>query len=431
MMVGGRRRERAGGRGSRRSSRRSGPSPRATKGFRARTRSSGSSSQGGKLYSVGTLTGKATAARGSPRRTCKLPAALTSGAGRRRAARSRRSRRACQSARPRARADQPQPARAVGAHEPDQPAHRRRAGRRATCSATCCAGSPASSNPHRRAGATRRSASSRRSSTRCSRCPAHLQTGTRAAMRSIAALLLALLLAPATAHAGTIGREGTELVYRADPGEADELSSSSARASLDVKSLGAHELRLGAGCARAAAGYRVPAGGMTRSDGPRRRRSGRDRASSARSAADRRPRRRATTRSSSPKRAATVNGGPGNDSGDGRRGRGDRRARRRATTASRSRATTTRPARTRADGGAGRRRALAPAPRARHDASGGEGDDRLYASAQGLAPVAIAVRPGRGPLDRRPARHARRRLRGAPRRHHAHGRSHAPSARAR
>ena len=42
-------------------------------------------------------------------------------------------------------------------------------------------------------------------------------------MRTLLILSL-VLLAPASAQAGTIAREGTELVYRSEPGEADQLS---------------------------------------------------------------------------------------------------------------------------------------------------------------------------------------------------------------
>ena len=37
-------------------------------------------------------------------------------------------------------------------------------------------------------------------------------------------VLLALALTPASAQAGTIAREGTELVYRSAPGEADQVN---------------------------------------------------------------------------------------------------------------------------------------------------------------------------------------------------------------
>ncbi len=42
-------------------------------------------------------------------------------------------------------------------------------------------------------------------------------------MRLPMVLVLAALALPATAHAGTIGLEGAELVYRSDPGEVDDL----------------------------------------------------------------------------------------------------------------------------------------------------------------------------------------------------------------
>ena len=44
-------------------------------------------------------------------------------------------------------------------------------------------------------------------------------------MRLPAAVLITLLALPASAQAGAVGREGTQLVFRADPGEQVKLLS--------------------------------------------------------------------------------------------------------------------------------------------------------------------------------------------------------------
>jgi hypothetical protein len=82
-------------------------------------------------------------------------------------------------------------------------------------------------------------------------------------MRLPIAALLALLAVPATAYAGTIGLENGELVYRADPGRADQLIFTDGEPGvLSVNPLG-DKLQLGPGCAEQDLGIQCPTAGVT------------------------------------------------------------------------------------------------------------------------------------------------------------------------
>jgi hypothetical protein len=78
----------------------------------------------------------------------------------------------------------------------------------------------------------------------------------------LSAVLIAALAAPATAHAGTIGLEGAQLVYRADPGVRDRLVLTEQLGGvLAVNPLG-DDLRLGPGCTEQDLGVQCPTAGV-------------------------------------------------------------------------------------------------------------------------------------------------------------------------
>jgi hypothetical protein len=75
-------------------------------------------------------------------------------------------------------------------------------------------------------------------------------------------LLIAAFAVPTTAHAGTLGLEGAQLVYRADPGDRDRLVlTEQLDGSLAANPLG-DDLRLGPGCAEQDLGVECPAAGV-------------------------------------------------------------------------------------------------------------------------------------------------------------------------
>ena len=81
----------------------------------------------------------------------------------------------------------------------------------------------------------------------------------------IAAVLVAVLLAPASARAGTVALEGTELVFRATPGQLDDLVVMPEPGRLTFRAAG---LVAGAGCT--AGVLRALALPVRRSHGPAR-----------------------------------------------------------------------------------------------------------------------------------------------------------------
>ena len=131
----------------------------------ARTRSSASSRRAASSYAVGTLKGKLAGKKVTKRERASMPRRAARRPGRAVRAAAADPAERLRDPQPRAQPDQPQPARPVGAHEPDRRCASTRSRARATCSATCCAGSPNLLNPS--APPTRRSASWPRSSTRC------------------------------------------------------------------------------------------------------------------------------------------------------------------------------------------------------------------------------------------------------------------------
>lgn len=80
-------------------------------------------------------------------------------------------------------------------------------------------------------------------------------------MRLVIVVLAALLVLPASARAGVIALEGTQLVYRGDPGVADKLIFSEGDDALLVNPLGA-PLRIGAGCGDSRLGVQCPLAGV-------------------------------------------------------------------------------------------------------------------------------------------------------------------------
>lgn len=85
-------------------------------------------------------------------------------------------------------------------------------------------------------------------------------------MRRLIPLLLVLLV-PATAQAGTVGREGNELVYRSAPGEEDlfnaEHEQGSGVLTFEEEELGNARVEPVAGCVAYAHGARCPLDGVT------------------------------------------------------------------------------------------------------------------------------------------------------------------------
>ncbi len=83
-------------------------------------------------------------------------------------------------------------------------------------------------------------------------------------MRALLIVALVLLL-PGTAHAGKVGLEGTEIVYRSAPGQEDLFEAQEAAGVLTFQSREGGALRVtpGAGCARASGRVRCPLAGVT------------------------------------------------------------------------------------------------------------------------------------------------------------------------
>ncbi len=81
----------------------------------------------------------------------------------------------------------------------------------------------------------------------------------------IAGVLAAVLLMPASAHAATFALEGTELVYRSDPAQADVIVFQNSEGVLFGQAPKGHELGVvpGAGCERVDEQIRCPLAGVT------------------------------------------------------------------------------------------------------------------------------------------------------------------------
>lgn len=83
-------------------------------------------------------------------------------------------------------------------------------------------------------------------------------------MRWLALCLLPALVAPATASAaGTIGREGTELVYRAEPGQRDHFTVVGKDGTLELTEVDAVKTTAGPGCEASKRGIGCSLAGVT------------------------------------------------------------------------------------------------------------------------------------------------------------------------